>query len=133
MELIKELRSTHALQEAEQADKTREMQATLALQRQRRLHEHKVRGGGAVVGGEGGEMQATLVLQRQRRLHKHKVRGGGRQLGGGEGGAGHTGPAEAETPPQTQGEGRGEAVGGRGGGCRPHWSCRGRDASTNTR
>ena len=42
MELIQELRSTHALQEAEQGEKMKEMQATLALQRQRRLHEHKV-------------------------------------------------------------------------------------------
>ncbi|KAL5020064.1 hypothetical protein ScPMuIL_002956 [Solemya velum] len=40
-ELIEELRSTHALQEAEQTAKKQEKQATLALQRQRRLHEHK--------------------------------------------------------------------------------------------
>ena len=42
IELISELRSTHALQETEQAMKKQERQATLALQRQRRLHEHKV-------------------------------------------------------------------------------------------
>lgn len=42
IELIEELRSTHALQEAEQSLKKQEKQATLALQRQRRLHEHKV-------------------------------------------------------------------------------------------
>ncbi len=42
IELIRELRSTHALQEAEQTMKKQEKQATLALQRQRRLHEHKV-------------------------------------------------------------------------------------------
>ena len=42
MELIKELRSTHALQDAERDMKMQEKQATLALQRQRRLHEHKV-------------------------------------------------------------------------------------------
>ena len=42
MELIKELRSTHALQDAEQTIKKQEKQATLALQRQRRLHEHQV-------------------------------------------------------------------------------------------
>ena len=41
-ELINELRSTHALQEREQAMKRDEGQATLALQRQRELHEHKV-------------------------------------------------------------------------------------------
>lgn len=43
IELIRELRSTHALQEAEQIMKKQEKQATLALQRQRRLHEHQVR------------------------------------------------------------------------------------------
>ena len=42
MELIKELRSTHALQSAEQEMKRQEKQATLALQRQRMLHDHKV-------------------------------------------------------------------------------------------
>ena len=42
IELIKELRSTHALQEAEQQIKKQEQQATIALQRQRRLHDHKV-------------------------------------------------------------------------------------------
>ncbi|XP_013385345.1 cilia- and flagella-associated protein 91 [Lingula anatina] len=41
MELIKELRSTHALQEAEQSLKKAEKQQTLAMQRQRRLHEHR--------------------------------------------------------------------------------------------
>lgn len=43
MELIKELRSTHALQDAEQNMKKQDKQATLALQRQRRLHEHQVK------------------------------------------------------------------------------------------
>jgi len=43
MELIKELRSTHALQSAEQEVKRQEKQATLALQRQRMLHDHKVK------------------------------------------------------------------------------------------
>lgn len=42
IELIRELRSTHALQDAEQIMKKQEKQATLALQRQRRLHEHQV-------------------------------------------------------------------------------------------
>ena len=45
MELIKELRSTHALQSAEQEMKRQEKQATLALQRQRMLHDHKVQSG----------------------------------------------------------------------------------------
>jgi len=42
MELIKELRSTHALQAAEQEVKRQEKQTTLAVQRQRMLHDHKV-------------------------------------------------------------------------------------------
>ena len=42
IELIRELRSTHALQDAEQQVKKQERLATLALQRQRRLHDHKV-------------------------------------------------------------------------------------------
>ena len=42
IELIRELRSTNALQEAEQQVKKQERLATLALQRQRRLHDHKV-------------------------------------------------------------------------------------------
>ena len=41
-ELIQELRSTHSLQYAEQQMQKQERLATLALQRQRRLHEHKV-------------------------------------------------------------------------------------------
>ena len=43
IELIRELRSTHALQEAEQQMRKQEKLATLALQRQRRLHDHKVK------------------------------------------------------------------------------------------
>ena len=42
IELIAEMRSTHALQEAEQQVKKEEKQMTLALQRQHRLFEHKV-------------------------------------------------------------------------------------------
>ena len=42
IELIAELRSTHALQEAEQFVKKQDKQATQALQRQQRLQEHKV-------------------------------------------------------------------------------------------
>ena len=41
-ELINELRSTHALQNAEQQMKKQEKQATLNLQRQKKLHDHKV-------------------------------------------------------------------------------------------
>lgn len=40
-ELINELRSTHALQDAEQQMLKQEKQATLNLQRQRKLHQHK--------------------------------------------------------------------------------------------
>ena len=42
LELIQELRSTHALQEAGQLDKRNERQAVLSLQRQRRLDTNKV-------------------------------------------------------------------------------------------
>lgn len=42
LELICELRTTHALQEDGQLLKKAEKQVTLALQRQRDLHEHKV-------------------------------------------------------------------------------------------
>ena len=41
-ELINELRSTHALQSAEQQMKKEDKQSTLNLQRQSRLHDHKV-------------------------------------------------------------------------------------------
>ena len=41
-ELINELRSTHALQAAEQQMKKQEKQAALNLQRQKRLHDNKV-------------------------------------------------------------------------------------------
>lgn len=42
LELIQELRTSHALQEDEKLVKKAEKQVTLALQRQRNLHEHKV-------------------------------------------------------------------------------------------
>ena len=42
LELIQELRSTHALQEAGQLEKRNERQAVLSLQRQRRLDTNKV-------------------------------------------------------------------------------------------
>ncbi|ESO99083.1 hypothetical protein LOTGIDRAFT_142246, partial [Lottia gigantea] len=78
IELIKELRSTHALQEAEQLQKKQEMTTTLALQRQRRLHEHKV----SLVDESLGNMEGSSVghmldflskelirLQEERRIH----------------------------------------------------------------
>lgn len=78
MELIKELRSTHALQEAEQAIKLQEKQATLALQRQRRLHEHKEflvdealsQMEGASLGDMADFLSKELIrLQEERRIH----------------------------------------------------------------
>lgn len=41
LELIQELRSTHALQESGQIEKRNERQSVLSLQRQRRLDQHK--------------------------------------------------------------------------------------------
>lgn len=78
MELIRELRSTHALQEAEQGMKKQEKQATLALQRQRRLHEHKENQVDEAVSQlEGSSLGDTLDflskelirLQEERRIH----------------------------------------------------------------
>lgn len=78
MELIRELRSTHALQDAEQTTKKQEKQATLALQRQRRLHEHQeslVDEALAKVEGESlGDMfdflsKELIRLQEERRIH----------------------------------------------------------------
>ena len=43
LELIKELRSTHALQLAGQLEKRNERQSVLTEQRQRRLDTHKVK------------------------------------------------------------------------------------------
>ncbi|XP_056010247.1 cilia- and flagella-associated protein 91-like isoform X1 [Ostrea edulis] len=77
-ELIKELRSTHALQGAEQQIKQQEKQATLALQRQRRLHEHKeLLVDEAMSQLEGSSLGDTLDflskelvrLQEERRIH----------------------------------------------------------------
>lgn len=77
-ELIKELRSTHALQEAEQQMKQQEKQATLALQRQRRLHEHKeLLVDEAMSQLEGSSLADTMDflskelvrLQEERRIH----------------------------------------------------------------
>ncbi|XP_052061447.1 cilia- and flagella-associated protein 91-like [Mytilus californianus] len=78
MELIKELRSTHALQDAEHAMKLQEKQATLALQRQRRLHEHKEflvdealsQMEGASLGDMADFLSKELIrLQEERRIH----------------------------------------------------------------
>jgi len=44
-ELIQEVRSTHALQRAQQQMKRQEKQHIVTLQRQRRLYQHKVAAG----------------------------------------------------------------------------------------
>lgn len=59
-ELINELRSTHALQSAEQQMKKQEKQATLNLQRQRRLHDHKVN----KVHNNGPVQKITLEMEK---------------------------------------------------------------------
>lgn len=78
MELIRELRSTHALQDAEQQVKKQERQATLALQRQRRLHEHKEafidEGLSSLEGSSLGDQldflgKELVRLQEERRIH----------------------------------------------------------------
>jgi len=77
-ELIQELRSTHALQEKEQAMKRHEEKATLALQRQRKLHEHKEslvdEGLAELESTSLGDMMDFLTkelvrLQEERRIH----------------------------------------------------------------
>lgn len=70
--------TTHALQEAEQQMKQQEKQATLALQRQRRLHEHKeLLVDEAMSQLEGSSLADTMDflskelvrLQEERRIH----------------------------------------------------------------
>ncbi|XP_070549252.1 cilia- and flagella-associated protein 91-like [Ptychodera flava] len=78
LELIRELRSTHALQEAEQQMKKQEKQATLNLQRQRRLHEHKESFVEEAMAQMEGAANADMLdflskelirLQEERRIH----------------------------------------------------------------
>ena len=71
IELIRELRSTHALQDAEQAQKKQEKQATLALQRQRRLHEHKVSGSLQLLSGIYRAASTPAGLRDSRSLRKN--------------------------------------------------------------
>ncbi|XP_071806204.1 cilia- and flagella-associated protein 91-like isoform X2 [Asterias amurensis] len=77
-ELINELRSTHALQSAEQQMKKQEKQATLNLQRQRRLHDHKEwfldEAMSKLEGESAGDMldflsKELIRLQEERRIH----------------------------------------------------------------
>ena len=78
LELIQELRSTHALQEAGQLNKRNERQAVLSLQRQRRLDTNKVACCNktytktADIKQAKHERQAVLSLHRLRRLNTNK-------------------------------------------------------------
>nr|XP_020645247.1 protein MAATS1 isoform X1 [Pogona vitticeps]XP_020645248.1 protein MAATS1 isoform X1 [Pogona vitticeps] len=78
LELIRELRTTHALQEDGQLLKKAEKQVTLALQRQRDLHEHKMsliekhlaRLEGRVLANMLDFLSKELIrLQEERRIH----------------------------------------------------------------
>nr|XP_006975858.2 cilia- and flagella-associated protein 91 isoform X1 [Peromyscus maniculatus bairdii] len=78
LELILELRTSHALQEDEKLVKKAEKQVTLALQRQRNLHENKV----SVIENHLGDLEGRVLadmldflskelvrLQEERRIH----------------------------------------------------------------
>ncbi|VTJ64145.1 Hypothetical predicted protein [Marmota monax] len=78
LELIQELRTSHALQEDEKLVKKAEKQVTLALQRQRNLHEHKVSLVENHLAGLEGRALADMLdflskelvrLQEERRIH----------------------------------------------------------------
>ncbi|KAL8202517.1 UNVERIFIED_CONTAM: Cilia- and flagella-associated protein 91 [Gekko kuhli] len=78
LELIQELRTTHALQEDGQLLKKAEKQVTLALQRQRDLHEHKLSMMEKHLAHVEGRTIANLLdflskelirLQEERRIH----------------------------------------------------------------
>ncbi|XP_063726301.1 cilia- and flagella-associated protein 91-like isoform X2 [Symsagittifera roscoffensis] len=78
IELIRELRSTHALQEAEQSMKQTELEDTLGLQRKRVRHEHKESvidryvsdAEGAATGDMMDFLSKELIrLQEERRIH----------------------------------------------------------------
>ncbi|XP_045358106.1 cilia- and flagella-associated protein 91 isoform X1 [Leopardus geoffroyi] len=78
LELIQELRTSHALQEDDRLLKKAEKQVTLALQRQRNLHEHKVSLVENHLAGLEGRVLADMFdflskelvrLQEERRIH----------------------------------------------------------------
>ncbi|XP_025730600.1 cilia- and flagella-associated protein 91 [Callorhinus ursinus] len=78
LELIQELRTSHALQEDDRLLKKAEKQVTLALQRQRNLHEHKVSLVENHLAGLEGRALADMFdflskelvrLQEERRIH----------------------------------------------------------------
>lgn len=76
--MIQELRTSHALQEDDRLVKKAEKQVTLALQRQRNLHEHKVSLVENHLAGLEGRVLADMLdflskelvrLQEERRIH----------------------------------------------------------------
>ncbi|XP_023378661.1 cilia- and flagella-associated protein 91 isoform X2 [Pteropus medius] len=78
LELIQELRTTHALQEDDRLVKKAEKQVTLALQRQRNLHDHKMSLIENHLAGLEGRVLADMFdflckelvrLQEERRIH----------------------------------------------------------------
>ncbi|KAJ8796703.1 hypothetical protein J1605_017806 [Eschrichtius robustus] len=78
LELIQELRTSHALQEEDRLVKKAEKQVTLALQRQKNLHEHKVSLVENHLAGLEGWVLADMLdflskelvrLQEERRVH----------------------------------------------------------------
>uniref|UniRef100_H0WR75 Cilia- and flagella-associated protein 91 n=1 Tax=Otolemur garnettii TaxID=30611 RepID=H0WR75_OTOGA len=78
LELIQELRTSHALQDDDKLVKKAEKQVTLALQRQRNLHEHKVALVENHLAGLEGRVLADMFdflskelvrLQEERRIH----------------------------------------------------------------
>uniref|UniRef100_G1NSE5 Cilia- and flagella-associated protein 91 n=1 Tax=Myotis lucifugus TaxID=59463 RepID=G1NSE5_MYOLU len=78
LELIQELRATHVLQEDDRLVRKTEKQVTLALQRQRNLHEHKVSLVENHLNGLEGRVLADMFdflskelvrLQEERRIH----------------------------------------------------------------
>ncbi|XP_007942115.1 cilia- and flagella-associated protein 91 [Orycteropus afer afer] len=82
LELIQELRTNHALQEGDRLVKRAEKQVTLALQRQRNLHEHKVLLVENHLAGLEGRALADMFdflskelirLQEERRIHAFAI------------------------------------------------------------
>ncbi|KAJ8255454.1 hypothetical protein GJAV_G00205050 [Gymnothorax javanicus] len=78
LELIQELRTTHALQQGERELQGAEKQATLALQRQRERDDHKALAVEALQSGVAGGVMADMLdflwkelvrLQEERRIH----------------------------------------------------------------
>ncbi|XP_069035115.1 cilia- and flagella-associated protein 91 isoform X2 [Lepisosteus oculatus] len=82
LDLIRELRTTHALQKEEQLLKKADKQVTLALQRQRELHNHKILTMESYKSGVAGGILADMFnylskelvrLQEERRIHAFTI------------------------------------------------------------